>query len=341
MQSLDKLTQSIAEGSGKSPEEVKKLITEKEEELSGLVSAEGAAYIVGRELGVSLLKETERQLKVKNLISGLRAVDLAVRVAEVQDVREFTRNGKTGQVMNLIVGDETGTVRFSFWNDEVEKAKQYKQGDVLKVTKGWVKVDNRGNPELRLGKGTIEKVSEDIRLPDKLPEPRDLQAASVAQRTTIDKLKEGDFGEIRACMVQVFHRKKPFYEVCPECGKRVVSKDGKWSCNDHGEVSPDFSMVVSGVLDDGTGSIRAVFFRDIAEKLFNKTAKELRDLAQKEMNAIVIYENLDCLGKDMLFKGRVKKNDLSESIELVVNDMQDFDVKKEAQELAGSLDSAS
>ena len=55
-------------------------------------------------------------------------------------------------------------------------------------------------------------------------------------------------------------------------------KDGKFTCKDHGEVQPEFSMVVSGVLDDGTGNIRAVFFRDIAEKLFDMSAKELKDL---------------------------------------------------------------
>ena len=67
MPSLEKIILKISEGSKTAPEEIKKLIEEKQDELSGLVSPEGAAYIVGRELGVSLLKETKRELKVKNL----------------------------------------------------------------------------------------------------------------------------------------------------------------------------------------------------------------------------------------------------------------------------------
>lgn len=336
---MGELVGKIAEQSGKSAEEVKKLVSEKQTELSGLVSEEGAAYIVGRELGISLLKETERQLKVKNLISGMRSVDIVVKVAEVQEPRTFTRNGKEGKVQNLVVGDETGIVRFSFWNEELDRIKGIKEGDVLKLTKGYAKVDNRGNPELRVGKGRLEKAEADIKLPERKKAPNGSMSFSAAGRTTIDKLKEGDFAEIRAAMVQVFHRKKPFYEVCPECGGRAYMKDGKFTCKDHGEVQPDFSMVVSGVLDDGTENIRAVFFRDMAEKLFDMGARELKDLAQKEMNANVIYEHFTALGKEMVFRGRVKRNDMTESVEMTVNDIQEIDPKKEAEDVVSGLDS--
>ncbi len=334
---MGELVGKIAKQSGKPEEEVRKLISDKQTELSGLVSEEGAAYIVGRELGVSLLKDTERQLKVKNLVPGMRSADITVKVAEVQEPRTFTRNGKEGHVQNLIVGDETGTARFSFWNDELEKIKDLKAGDVIKLTKGYTKLDYRGNPELRLGKGMLEKAQADIKLPESKPAASGKMSFSAAGRTTIEKLKEGDFGEIRAAMVQVFHRKKPFYEVCPECGGRAYMKDGKFTCKDHGEVQPDFSMVVSGVLDDGTGTIRAVFFRDMAEKLFDMKARELKDLAQKEMNATVIYDHFTALGKDMIFRGRVKRNDMTEGIEMTVNDIQEMDPKKEAEGIVSGL----
>ena len=80
---MGELVGKIAKQSGKPEEEVRKLISDKQTELSGLVSEEGAAYIVGRELGVSLLKDTERQLKVKNLVPGMRSADITVKVAEV------------------------------------------------------------------------------------------------------------------------------------------------------------------------------------------------------------------------------------------------------------------
>ena len=48
---MNDLIEKISKESGKSVKSVTDLIDEKKEELSGLVSEEGAAYIVGRELG--------------------------------------------------------------------------------------------------------------------------------------------------------------------------------------------------------------------------------------------------------------------------------------------------
>jgi hypothetical protein len=68
---IKKIIETTCKHSGKSEAEIRKLIGEKQDELSGLVSEEGAAYIVARELGVNLLKAAKRQLKVKNLrLSG-------------------------------------------------------------------------------------------------------------------------------------------------------------------------------------------------------------------------------------------------------------------------------
>jgi len=329
---LGKLIERISKGSGRSPEEVKKLIEEKQDELSGLVSAEGAAYIVGRELGLSLLKEGRRQLKVKNLVSGLRSVDLTVRISQISEPREFTRNGKQGKVLNLLVGDETGTVRLSLWNEELKKANDLKEGDVIRVTGGYVKMDNRGNPELRLGRGRMEKVQEDVQLPKELPQAEELQRFTVAERKNISELKEGDYSEVRACLVQVY-RRNPFYEVCPECGARLEQKNGSWFCKEHKEVKPEHQMVISGVIDDGTGNIRAVFFRDMAEKIFGQTAKELRKAAQDEADALAIYNQFSSLGKEFILKGRVKKNEYTESLEFIANDVQEVDVKKECERL--------
>ncbi|MFQ5647760.1 MAG: hypothetical protein ACE5FW_00840, partial [Candidatus Aenigmatarchaeota archaeon] len=215
------------------------------------------------------------------------------------------------------------------WNEEIDKLQGIQEGDVLRISGGYVKMDSRGNPELRLGKGEVKKVQEEV----DLPEPKKLDEISVATRKNISQLKEGDHVEVRACMVQVFKRKKPFYEVCPECGVRMQEKDGKWECREHGAKEPDYQMVLSGVLDDGTDNIRAVFFREIAEKVFGKTAKDLRELAQKEMDAEAIYADFPSLGKEFIFKGRVKKNELAEQPELVVNELQEVDPRTEIKNL--------
>ena len=333
MFSVDDIVKKISEKAKIPEDQAMKLIKEKQKELSGLVSKEGAAYIVAREKGINLLKESKKQLRIGNLVDGLRSVDIVGKVVRTSDVREFERNGEKGRVANLILGDETGLVRLSLWNDEVDYLENLKilEGDVVKVSRGYVKVDNQGNFELRIGRGSITKVNEEVNLPD-VREIR--QDFTVARRKPIKDFKEGGFEEARAAVVQLF-RKNPFFEVCPKCGTRINS-DGSsnWVCGEHGKVEPDYSMVISGVIDDGTGNIRAVFFRELAERLMGKTTSELRS-AHKD--PLEIFDTFDNMGKDFIIRGRVKLNTLTENRELVVNDILDVDVKREAKELLNGL----
>ena len=335
MNSVDEVVNKITEASGKPLEEIKKLIEEKQRELSGLVSEEGAAYMVGRELGVTLLKESDRTLKIKNLMGGLRSVELVVRVLRKFEPREFSKNGRSGKVANILIGDETGTCRMSFWNDDIKKLDDIQENDVIRISGGWVKMDYRGEPELRLGKGTMEKVDADVKVREVQKESRP-GGFGEARRMSISDLKDGSFGEVRASLVQIYNR-KPFYNICPECKGRVEETDGKFTCKEHGEVQPAWAMVLSGVIDDGTGNIRAVFFREMAEKLFGKTAEELRAIAQEKADALAVYELFPSLGKEMIFRGRAKISSFSESLEFVVNEVADVDVKKEAEELIQEL----
>lgn len=154
----------------------------------------------------------------------------------------------------------------------------------------------------------------------------------VTRRKQIKDFKEGDFAETKACIVQIFQR-NPFFEVCPKCEARVYQKDGKWTCEEHGEVEPASDIVASGVIDDGTGNIRVVFFRKMGEKVFGKTVKELQEMAEKGGSFEVLFEDMPSLGKDFIFKGRVKHSDFSERDEFIVNEMEEIDVKEEIEGL--------
>ncbi len=148
----------------------------------------------------------------------------------------------------------------------------------------------------------------------------------------LSEAKDGESIEVRACLVQLF-RKNPFFEVCPTCGVRMKNKAGKWVCDQHGDVKPSYNVVVSGVLDDGYGNVRVVFFRELAEKLFGKSASELRAFAQERVDPMAIYDAFDLLGKDYVIRGRVRKNDLTENLELIANGIEEPDVKREFEML--------
>jgi ssDNA-binding replication factor A large subunit len=338
-ESVSTLIKEISEKSGTPQKEVKKLIEEKQDELSGLVSPEGAAYMVGRELGVNLIKEAPKQFKIKNIITGMRSVDIVAKLLQVWDVREFSKKtGGTGRVMNLLFGDETGTIRLSLWDEQIDafNSMGIKEGDVLDVTHAWTKADNRDNPEMRLGKSSTIRKS-DAMIDAAKPAGHEQFSGGMGsyQRKDISDLKEGISGEIRACMVQVYSRNM-FYNVCPQCGGRVEEQDGKFRCEEHGEVAPKKQMILSGIADDGTGSIRVVFFRDNAEKVVGRNVEELKKIMEKNKSEDVAGL-LGCLGREMLIRGNVRINKLTENLEMVANEVDDVDARAECDRLLREL----
>ncbi len=330
MFSLKEIVGEIAKGSGLSEEEVKKKIEEKQVELSGLVSPEGAAYIVGKELGVNLFREVKkRTLKIKNVIPGMRLVDVVGKVVNISERRDFEKGGRKGSVVNVTIGDETGTARVSLWDREIDILNKLdvKIGDVVKITGGYVKENGMGGCEIRLGRGgRMEKSDIEIHeVADSGQENQELKVKSICD------LKEGEYVEVRASLVQIF-RKNLFFEVCPVCESRLEREGDAWKCREHNRVEPKYTLVLSGVIDDGSGNVNAVFFRELAEKIIGRSVDELRKMGEPAQ----VYEELP-LGKEFIIRGRLRRNRITERLELVANWVEEADPKKEAEKLLGKM----
>jgi len=110
---FEQMVQGILAHAKISHDELMQRIRQKQDELSGFVTLEGAANIIGRELGVVFeKKEPEvRALHVEDLIPGMSKVDIVARVIRVYEPREFQRqSGKAGRVGSLLLRDKTGQV---------------------------------------------------------------------------------------------------------------------------------------------------------------------------------------------------------------------------------------
>ena len=80
-------------------------------------------------------------------------VDIVLDITEVGEVREFTKFGKTGRVASATAKDETGEIKLSLWNEQID---QIKPGIKVHVTNGYVN-EFQGEKQLTTGKfGKLE-----------------------------------------------------------------------------------------------------------------------------------------------------------------------------------------
>ncbi len=291
-------------------DELEQRLKAKINELSGLISEEGAAHIVANELGVELVSLSQRKLKIKEVYAGMRNVTTVGKVVRKFEVREFAKEDRTGRVCSLILGDDTGTVRVVFWNDQVDSLRHVAEGDVLLVKDAYVRENNNNNDrEIHLGNQGSMVVNPEGEIVSSVRE------GTSFERRKIEGLREGDANvEIVGTIVQVFDPR--FFPVCSQCAKRVTESAGAFQCAEHGGVQPALSYVMNLVLDDGTGNIRSVLWKNQTNHLLEKTEQEIADY--KENAARFEDVKADLLGEQLKLLGSVKRNEYFSRLEFNV-----------------------
>ncbi len=318
---LAELKEKIVKSGKLSSLELEEKIKEKINELSGLISEEGAAHIIGNELGIELISAVSAQkLKVKELYSGMRNVSVAGKVLQKYEPRTFVKGEKQGKVCSLIIGDETGTIRVVFWNEQVDLLPDVSADDIILVKDAYVR-ENNGGKEVHLGsKGYIEIN----------PEGETVEVVRKSSRTyerkKIEELKDvEDAAEIVGTIVQVFDPR--FFYTCPQCGKRVVESDGSFNCTEHGAVAGQISYVLNAVLDDGTGMIRGVFWKNQTNHLLGKD--ETQVAAYKEELPLFEDVKTDLLGEQFKLLGKVHRNEMFDRLEFNVQIVEKASAQEE------------
>ncbi len=94
--------------------------------------------------------------KIRDLTTYSRRVNLVAKILETGDVREVSSSsdGQLHRVAEALVGDETGTVLLTLWDENIDR---FGVGDVVEVENGYTGTF-RGSLRLNVGKyGNIEK----------------------------------------------------------------------------------------------------------------------------------------------------------------------------------------
>jgi len=285
----------ISKNSGLSEAEVQQKIKTKIDQLYGLVSEEGAAHIVANEYGIKLF-EAPGDLKIKDIMIGMKSVDIVGKVMRKYELREFNTEKRKGKVANLMLADETGTIRIVFWNDKTNEFTQIKDEDIIKIKGAYVR-DNAGRKELHLGDNSSILIN-----PSNVT--INTRERKEYARKHISELVDGMTAEIVGTILQVFDVK--FFEVCPKCNKRMRLREDQLACEEHGILSPVYNYVLNIYLDDGTGNIRAIFWKQQSQRLLKLSDEQFNDI-RKQPELFEKYKT-DMLGNQVKLLGTVKNN---------------------------------
>lgn len=309
---FENLLKEVEKHSKLSRQEVLQKVDQKTEDLFGLVTQEAALHLVAKDLGMNLPSDERKPLQIKNIAAGVRNVSFVGRVFKISPIIEFAKQNGKGRVANLFIADNTGYVRIPLWNEQVSlvENEEIKVGDILQIAGGLSKENIYGDVEISVGRfGTINPAEGffDIPVADELSRK---YLSNMPQRAKISNLVSGNF-EITGNIVQVFK------------GRFVFEHDG------------ESAMVLSCVVDDGSGDVRIVFFRDLAEKLCGTRVSEMISIPEENRYEFVARK---ILGKLINVSGKVKKNAQFERLEMTASELKDLNPLDESKELVEEIE---
>ncbi|MEM2226095.1 MAG: OB-fold nucleic acid binding domain-containing protein [Candidatus Bathyarchaeia archaeon] len=88
-------------------------------------------------------------MKIAELKPGMKGVNLVGKIQEISAPRQvMTRFGGMSKVADAILSDESGAVRISLWNEQID---QVRPGDSIRVENGYV-TSFRGEAQLNVGR---------------------------------------------------------------------------------------------------------------------------------------------------------------------------------------------
>jgi replication factor A1 len=89
-------------------------------------------------------------MDIKDLRDGAKRVTVDAKVVEKGDVRDVKSrfDDNTYQIADVIIADETGSIKLTLWNDQIDMVNI---GDNVKVDNGYV-TSFKGEIQLNVGK---------------------------------------------------------------------------------------------------------------------------------------------------------------------------------------------
>ncbi|MFC7248897.1 replication factor A [Halomicroarcula sp. GCM10025324] len=196
------------------------------------------------------------QVQVSDVDAPEEWVDMRVTVVELWEPRADA----VAQVG--LLGDETGTIKFTKWSKsdlpELEEGTSYALRNV-------VTDEYQGQFSVKLNRTTvIEELDEAIEVGD-------------------------DSVEVEGALVDI-QSGSGLIKRCPEDDCTRVLQNGR--CSEHGEVEGEFDLRIKGVLDDGEEVTEVIFDEEATESLTGITLAEAKEMAMDALDTTVVADEM-------------------------------------------------
>lgn len=251
-------------------------------------------------------------------------------ITTIEDLRKVTlKSGDEVSLLSFTVSDDTDSIRVTAWREKAEElSKSLKNGEgvslkdvALRFSNYWEK--NEGTITLD---SSIEKI--DLKISNlKIAEtsPKERKGSFSNNITEINSIQSSGFFEIKGLISSELKNIR-FYEACTNCRRKVDN----CTCDQKGESK--LTMIISHIIEDESGKIRATFIGEAAEKLVGSKADliaKVKDTPDYEK----LLENFssEIVGRDIRIKGRVKFSDYSDSYEITASDFRDINIEDELE----------
>lgn len=149
----------IIQKTGLSKKDIQNRVEEKKADLKGLISDEGALFIVAKELGVDIqnqsTSETNKiEINISDITSNMQNINIAGRIKDIFQIKNFTRkDGTVGYVGSFLLHDTTGDIRVTLWDEKTKIMENdyFQKNELVKVLNSYAKMGRMNDIEIHLG----------------------------------------------------------------------------------------------------------------------------------------------------------------------------------------------
>jgi len=196
------------------------------------------------------------QKEVTDIDAAEEWIDITAKVVELWDAQ----SDAVAQVG--LLGDETGTVKFTKWSkSDLSELEQ----DTVYSLRNVVTDEYQGRFSVKLNRTTtIEEVDEDIEVGD-------------------------DAVEVEGALVDI-QSGSGLIKRCPEEDCTRVLQNGR--CSEHGEVEGEFDLRIKGVIDDGEDVHEVIFDQEATEDLTGIELEEAKEMAMDALDTSVVADEM-------------------------------------------------